>query len=148
MENHTEVVKKPIYKRKWFLITVGIFVLIGFLPKGNNGDKKSETPKTMTKEDSLNLIKQDSIKKVKERKEYVEKHFSKWDGSHRGVERYIKDNMNDPDSYEHVKTTYLESPDYLVVTTKYRGKNKFGGLVLQENMFKVNYEGEVLEVLQ
>ena len=85
MENQTEIVKKPIYKRKWFLIT---------------------------------------------------------------VEKYIKDNMNDPDSYEHVKTTYLETPNYLVVTTKYRGKNKFGGLVLQESMFKVNYEGQVLEVLQ
>ena len=56
--------------------------------------------------------------------------------------------MNDPDSYEHEKTTYLETPNYLVVTTKYRGKNKFGGLVLQESMFKVNYEGQVLEVLQ
>jgi hypothetical protein len=148
MENHTEVVKKPIYKRKWFLITVGIFVLIGFLPKGNNGDKKSETPKTMTKEDSLNLIKQDSIKKVKERKELVEKYFSKWDGSHRGVEKYIKDNMNDPDSYEHEKTSYIEFSDYLVVTTKYRGNNKFGAKVLQENTFKVDYNGNVVQMLQ
>jgi hypothetical protein len=148
MENQTEVVKKPIYKRKWFLITVGIIVVIGLLPKGNSVDKGGETKKTMTKEDSLNVIKQDSIKKLKERKEYVEKYFSKWSGSHRGVEKYIKDNMNDPDSYEHVKTTYLESPEYLVVTTKYRGKNKFGGLVLQDNIFKVNYEGKVLEVLQ
>jgi hypothetical protein len=148
MDNQQVEGKKPIYKKKWFLITIGVIVVLGLLPKGNNGDKGGETKKTMTKEDSLNVIKQDSIKKVKERKEYVEKHFSKWDGSHRGVERYIKDNMNDPDSYEHVKTTYLESPEYLVVTTKYRGKNKFGGLVLQENIFKVNYEGEVLEVLQ
>ena len=148
MDNQQVEGKKPIYKKKWFLITIGVIVVLGLLPKGNDGDKGGETKKTMTKEDSLNVIKQDSIKKVKERKEFVEKHFSKWSGEHRGVEKYIKDNMNDPDSYEHEKTTYLETPNYLVVTTKYRGKNKFGGLVLQESMFKVNYEGQVLEVLQ
>lgn len=38
MENQTEVVQKPIYKRKWFLITVGIIVLIILLPKQKSVD--------------------------------------------------------------------------------------------------------------
>jgi hypothetical protein len=40
MENQTEVVKKPFYKRKWFLITVGIIVVINLLPK-NNSEKNN-----------------------------------------------------------------------------------------------------------
>jgi uncharacterized integral membrane protein len=43
MENHTEVVKKPIYKRKWFLITVGIIVVIILLPKGNSNKDNNVT---------------------------------------------------------------------------------------------------------
>ena len=38
MENQTEVVQKPIYKRKWFLITVGIIVVIILLPKQKSVD--------------------------------------------------------------------------------------------------------------
>jgi hypothetical protein len=39
MENQNVEEKKPIYKKKWFLITVGIIVVLGLLPKGNNTDK-------------------------------------------------------------------------------------------------------------
>ena len=43
MDNQQVEGKKPIYKKKWFLITVGIIVVIGLLPKGNNGDKGNST---------------------------------------------------------------------------------------------------------
>lgn len=47
MENQTEVVQKPIYKRKWFLITVGIIVVIILLPKGNSNKTNEVTDKTV-----------------------------------------------------------------------------------------------------
>ena len=59
----------------------------------------------------------------------IENQFSSWDGSHRKVERAIKENMNDPDSYKHVSTTYQRTNTGLVVLTTYRGKNAFGGVV-------------------
>ena len=59
MENHTEVVKKPIYKRKWFLITVGIIVVIILLPKGNSNKDNNLTEKT-NKTEGTEVVKQDS----------------------------------------------------------------------------------------
>jgi hypothetical protein len=47
MENQTEVVQKPIYKRKWFLITIGIIVVIILLPKGNSNKTNEVTDKTV-----------------------------------------------------------------------------------------------------
>ncbi len=37
--------------------------------------------------------------------------------------------MNDPKSYDHVETKCFDMGDHLVVTTTYRGKNAFGGVV-------------------
>ena len=75
-------------------------------------------------------------------------HFSSWDGSHRGLTEVIKASMNDPNSYEHVDTVYRDKVDHLIVTTTFRGKNKFGGVV--ENWIKatVDLEDNVLEILE
>ena len=58
--------------------------------------------------------------------------LSGWDGSHRALKNYVTDNMNDPDSFEHVSTKIgpvnQSGEHYLVMT--YRGSNAFGGLVL------------------
>jgi hypothetical protein len=61
MENHTEVVKKPIYKRKWFLITVGIIVVIILLPKGNSNKDNNVTEKT-NKSEGTEVVKQEKPK--------------------------------------------------------------------------------------
>jgi len=119
----------------------------------NNEKKKSDSinlvlKEKRDKENQLRKTKEDSLKKISDRKEFVEKYFSPMDGSHVGVRDFIKENMNDPDSYDHVKTTYIDFSDYLVVTTKFRGKNKFGATVLQEKTFKVDYNGNVIEMLQ
>jgi hypothetical protein len=54
--------------------------------------------------------------------------------------------MNDPASYDHVETRYSDHETFLIVTTKFRGKNAFGGLVINLLQAKVNLDGEVLEV--
>lgn len=66
---------------------------------------------------------------------------SAWDGSIACVERYLKQVLNDPDSYEHVSTT-VPSPSgpYWVVSSAYRAKNGFGGLILQRTTFKIQQE--------
>tara|TARA_R110000823_G_scaffold309594_1_gene433945 strand:+ start:10798 stop:11442 length:645 start_codon:yes stop_codon:yes gene_type:complete len=71
--------------------------------------------------------------------------FSAWDGSCRNLERSIKNNMNDPDSYEHIETRYSYDPDegYFDVITKFRGRNGFGGMVVNAVKAKVLFDGTV-----
>lgn len=82
-----------------------------------------------------------------QRTEMIEKEFSAWDGSHRELTKVIKESMHDPGSYEHVKTVYGDRGDHLIVTTEFRGKNAFGGVVLNTVTAKVSLEGEVIEIL-
>lgn len=82
------------------------------------------------------------------RQEKIENQFSGWDGSNRPLEKLIKNSMNDPDSYDHVKTVYWDQKDYLIVKTTFRGKNAFGGLVLNSVKAKISIGGTVLEVME
>src|SRR5690606_10621161 len=53
----------------------------------------------------------------------VERHFSKYDGSYTLFRNYIKDNLNNPSSFEHVETRYTDNNDGSVnVIMKYRGE--------------------------
>lgn len=81
------------------------------------------------------------------RDQAIKEQFSGWDGSHRGLEKIIKKNMNDPDSYDHAETVYWDKGDYLLVRTTFRGKNAYGGVVLQSIKAKVDLEGNVLQIL-
>lgn len=81
------------------------------------------------------------------RQENIESQFSSWDGSHRNLERLIKSSMNDPDSYDHVETTFTDNGDHLRVLTKFRGRNAFGGVVLDSVEAKVAINGQILEVI-
>ena len=81
------------------------------------------------------------------RKEQIEKNFSSWDGSHRGLTELIKKSMNDPKSYEHVETVYWDKGDYLLVKTTFRGKNAFGGVVPNSVTAKVDLNGNVSEII-
>ncbi|WP_022667886.1 hypothetical protein [Desulfospira joergensenii] len=83
-----------------------------------------------------------------ERKKRIEHQFSPWDGAHRNLERFIKESMNDPDSYDHVKTVYWDLKDHLVVLTTFRGKNAFGGVVKNSVKAKVGLDGDIIEILE
>lgn len=82
------------------------------------------------------------------RKERIEKKFSSWDGSHYGLTKLIKEAMNDPKSFEHVKTVYIDKGDYLKVKTTYRCKNAFGGIVKNWVWAKVDLEGNVIGIIE
>lgn len=74
--------------------------------------------------------------------------FSKWDGSHLALTKIIKDSMNDPKSYEHVKTVYSDKGDRLVIRTTFRGKNAFGGVVKNWVIAEADLKGNVLRVIE
>jgi hypothetical protein len=77
----------------------------------------------------------------------IENHFSSWNGSHNGLTEYIKKFMHDPSSYKHVETFYNDYGNYLVIKTKFRGKNAFGGIVINSISAKVDLNGNVIEIL-
>jgi hypothetical protein len=56
--------------------------------------------------------------------------------------------MNDPKSYEHADTKFWDMGDHLVVTTTYRGKNAFGGVVKNWVKAKTDLDGNVLEIIE
>lgn len=110
---------------------IGIVLIIAMFNSCPSGDKKTTAPKTAKET----------------RTEQIEEHFSKWDGSHRGLTNYIKKSMNDPDSYKHEKTVYFDRGDYLLVETTFRGKNAFGALVKNSVTAKVDLNGNVIEII-
>lgn len=106
-------------------------------------DNKAEKIKQKRFE-KLTQVEKDSVLKVKQ----IKTQFSEWDGSHYNLEKTIKQSMNDPGSYEHIETIYWEIKDYLVVLTKYSGKNAFGGRVQGLVKAKVDLQGNVIEIMQ
>lgn len=66
-----------------------------------------------------------------QRKADIEHCFDPWDGSHIELTRLVKESMGDPDSYNHVETTYSDLDSVLLVETTFRGRNGFGGMVKQ-----------------
>ena len=56
--------------------------------------------------------------------------LSEWNGSHRGVVDWLKDNLRDPDSYEHIETriTPVNTAGEHTLLMQYRARNGFGGM--------------------
>lgn len=78
----------------------------------------------------------------------IKAQFSGYDGSHRGLERLIKSEMNDPSSYDHVETRYTDHGNYITVYCTFRGKNAFGGLVRNTKAADFSIEGIFLREIQ
>lgn len=95
-------------------------------------------------------IEQEKVAKIAkaERQKRIEEQFSAWDGSHIKLARQIKATMHDPGSYDHVKTVYWDHGAYLLVQTTFRGKNAFGGLVMNSIKAKVADNGTILQIVQ
>ena len=59
----------------------------------------------------------------------------------------VNDVVNDPKSYKHVETRYSDMKTHLIVVTKFRGKNAFGALVLNQISAKVDLNGNVIGII-
>lgn len=79
--------------------------------------------------------------------ESFQKYLSDWDGSFPPLKDYIKENINDPSSFEHVQTGYIVRDGWVEVKTIYRAKNGFGALVKEAVIAKASNDGKLLEIL-
>lgn len=103
---------------KLLLVAVGLVVVSAVLmPKGNDN-----TPATVA--DSTPAPAQP----VKD-PNAPERFLSGWDGSNRELVNLVKSAMNDPKSFEHVETRFVDRGNSLSLFMTYRGKNAFGGIV-------------------
>ncbi len=76
------------------------------------------------------------------RYEQIQGQFSSWSGAHKSVERYVKKNLKDPDSYEHIQTGYNDNGDHLMVVMRYRAKNSFGGFAIESVKARCTIAGD------
>jgi hypothetical protein len=108
-----------------------VFIVGGFIGFNSevSEDKKPKTP-------------------AEQRAEDIRKQFSPFDGSHYQLTKLIEASMKNPDSFDHVKTVYIDKGDYLIVETQYRGTNSFGAVVPGVIQAKVALNGDVLEILK
>lgn len=79
--------------------------------------------------------------------DWVKNQFSVWDGSHTVLVKMLKENLNDPKSFQHVETTCKDNGDHLIVKMTYRAKNAFGGLILQNITAKADYKTNMVSVI-
>jgi len=127
--------KKHEKNKKTLKIIGGIFaalILIGmFTPEEQNAPSQPPTPQ-------------------QQQQKKLESAFHYWDGSHMDLTKRIKQSMNDPSSYEHIETRFEKNSDgkTLTVATKFRGKNGFGGVVIQYVTAKTDIAtGKVIEII-
>lgn len=131
-------------KKKWKLwhkITLGVILLILF---GIGKLTSSVDDASKAEHNSLSQFQKDSTS----REDIVKKAFSAWDGSQTNLVKFVKQNMNDPKSFEHVETRYWDNgkSDTIVIKMTYRGKNAFGGVVTERVRATAKLDGELISV--
>ena len=138
MENKKNVQWKDLNNgAKFFVICILFFVCVAFMVLvaelfGSDDKKPSQAP--------------NEVKKVLTRAEIIDNQFSPWDGSHIKLTKKIKEQMNDPDSFEHIETRFKDLGNEIVVQESFRGKNAFGGLVINKVIATVDIGGNVLTI--
>lgn len=84
----------------------------------------------------------------KQQQKDVKVENSSWDGSVYQVKEYLKRELKDPDSYESIEWTDVQNTDDgYTVRHKYRAKNSFGGYVIENQTFFLDYGGNVTNVV-
>ncbi|MEO9513456.1 MAG: hypothetical protein ABJN84_00415 [Flavobacteriaceae bacterium] len=88
------------------------------------------------------------LTKKEQHQQNIQKLFSGWDGSHIKLTEHIKQSLNDPDSYEHLETTYIDKDSFLIITTRFTAKNGFGGRVKNEVVVMSDTLGNITEIIR
>lgn len=130
---------RPIFKPVWDMtltkpITVVFVLLVGWsMLTGPSQDQKtkqpaasSPAPKSAPKATVAN---------------------SGWDGSVWQVEHFLERNLKDPDSFEAIEwSPVIDNGNGYAVRCRYRAKNSFGGYNIEEQLFVMNKQGDVISV--
>lgn len=67
-----------------------------------------------------------------------ERCLSAWDGSHPEMSREVKAMLNDPESFDHIETRYIDRGNEIDLIMKFKGTNKLGGVVTNTAKATIN----------
>jgi hypothetical protein len=114
----------------WIFIICGLFFLVFFGPGFVRRPQKSQP---------IELIPEQQHQKE------IDRQFS-WDGKHFNLILAVKEQMHDPESFEHINTIYVDHGDYLQVTMQFRGANAFGAKVINTVQARVSLQGAIFDL--
>lgn len=115
------------------------------MPVSTDKPKEESTPATVLEKPKPEPSFAESLEL--ERQEQIKSQFHIWGGRQIKLAKKIKEALYSPDSFEHVKTTYKDAGDYLIVSTWYKASNLCGVILEGYVMAKASDEGEILEIL-
>ena len=142
-------------KRYGFFIALflcGIF--IGLSPTHQKRAAIQEAARAAMKQerDSIRAADETERKRLEAGKEWQDKNLGTYKGVFAADGRcgelcaLVKQSMHDPGSFDHVRTGKVKEADHYAVTMTYRGKNRFGALVLEQVTADVYPNGSVANV--
>lgn len=133
---------KPKRKTPWYVYVLSVLFGIWFVGTILPEEDTAASIPLSAEEQAV----QDSLQAIQARRDSVEAAFSGWDGSHVNLTKYIKENLNDRGSYEHVQTRFWDMKNHIVIKTQFRANNAFGAKILQRVHAKAKIDGELIEV--
>lgn len=143
IQNHKVTKKQGCIGCLFFFILMILLVIILHQCDVNNQQEKNVTianAQAAEKQKQEELAAKENAKTpVQKRMEHLETCFSQWDGEHLRIARWLKSNgLNDPGSYQHIKTrfSHKESGDTVLVVTDFTAKNAFSGRVRNMMTFR------------
>ena len=88
------------------------------------------------------------IELAEKRAKWEENCMSSYDGTCPKLVREFQPRLKDPDSFEHISTSYRKMDEYVIVSMKYRAKNSFNALDVGVVTAKISYDCEVIEFIE
>lgn len=121
-------IKTPFYKRGWFIVLAVLVVWFAMSEANRWAKLQNLSPAEKRDRQAAGLL-------------------SAPGGASPALIKHVQDRMNDPESFQHVQTLYVDRGEFLQVSMKYRGKNAFGGTVTESVQAKVWFpDGRVSDV--
>ncbi len=83
-----------------------------------------------------------------QRRQRIKKEFSNRDGSHIKLTKSIREALIYPSSFQHVRTTYVEGGDHLIVAVQFRFQSITGATIPDTLIAKVSLDGRILKIIE
>jgi hypothetical protein len=97
----------------------------------------------------FNLSSRDTIDyKPLTHEQEISQGFSPLTGEHKKLKSMLLTALKDPDSYSHIKTSYVDTKEHLIVTMTYRAKNSFGALAVNTFSAITKPNGDVVKIIE
>lgn len=104
---------------KLFLIAIALVVIAPFIMPDSSDTKTTSTEPVAAPVQPEPVVDPNA----------PENFLSGWDGSNKELVNLVKSGMNDPKSFEHVETRFIDNGDSLKLYMTFRGKNAFNATV-------------------